>query len=199
MNIVERYDKQIRYSSVINYFVLSVQYALLWITAKQAGPETIKSYCAIVAFEFILVHSGIFMFGFAKLKFTLPIFLLFYGLFAYVINKSLTTNGLIISYMLIMLQRIRTIFFSTSNVVFNRFVYSFKVAIIYVSLMVFLVVIKDYIPGFGMSGPVTISDNNMVTKIQPHILLTFGTFYFLILAYLEYRALKKQHSGKIIL
>lgn len=66
MNIIEKYDTQFAYSSVVLNLSLAVQAYLLWINPSIEGVDKIYTIAILSSFEFFMIHSGVFMAVFSK-------------------------------------------------------------------------------------------------------------------------------------
>lgn len=87
-------------------------FLMVWIHPEQHDVSLINDLAILMAFEFIMVHSGVFMAVMPK-KWSLLIFFPFYGLFALAFQHSVINTNILYIYLLTVLNRMR---FAFSNV-----------------------------------------------------------------------------------
>ncbi|HBH06254.1 MAG TPA: hypothetical protein DDX92_06600 [Flavobacteriales bacterium] len=167
-------------------------------------------YTVLIGFEFIMVHSGVFM-AIIPRKFSLYILVPFYGLFALAFNASVTDNQILILFALVVLNRMRFAFTDVPPIVKVRSIlFSVLAAFIYfVSIMVMLP-LGGFLPEFGLDysyytefmEPLEHSVGGDFER-EPHRLIAFGAVFFLLLAILELfsgtMAKRMKSSGGIFL
>jgi len=92
--------------NVILYGLLVREMWHLWHAPIVEDVPRIATLSLLMGFEFILVHSGVFMSGFDR-KVTLLILVPFYGVFALIMNSLLPGNAVLYLYMAIVFVRMR--------------------------------------------------------------------------------------------
>mgnify|MGYP000228858295 CR=1 FL=1 len=61
MNIIERIDRPCEYVEVAQTALIACQYLYLWLFAGPDDAYKVYSLAILMAFEFVMVHSGLFM------------------------------------------------------------------------------------------------------------------------------------------
>ncbi|WP_278020059.1 hypothetical protein [Flavobacterium ginsengisoli] len=87
-------------------------FLMVWTHPELHPVSLINDLAVLMAFEFIMVHSGVFMAVMPK-KWSLFVFFPLYGLFAYSFNESVVNTNILYIYLLTVLNRMR---FAFSNV-----------------------------------------------------------------------------------
>ena len=64
MNIIERIDRPCEYVEVAQTALIACQYLYLWLFAGPDDAYKVYSLAILMAFEFVMVHSGLFMAAF---------------------------------------------------------------------------------------------------------------------------------------
>lgn len=82
MNIIERIDRPCEYVEVAQTALIACQYLYLWLFAGPDDAYKVYSLAILMAFEFVMVHSGLFMAA-MPLKASIRLFIPLYGLFAF--------------------------------------------------------------------------------------------------------------------
>ena len=80
MNIIERIDRPCEYVEVAQTALIACQYLYLWLFAGPDDAYKVYSLAILMAFEFVMVHSGFFMAA-MPLKASIRLFIPLYGLF----------------------------------------------------------------------------------------------------------------------
>lgn len=84
-------------------------FLMVWMHPEQHNVSMINDLAILMAFEFIMVHSGVFMAVMPK-KLSLFVFFPMYGLFAYGFNHSVINTNIFYIYLLTVLNRMRFAF-----------------------------------------------------------------------------------------
>jgi len=79
MNIIERIDRPCEYVEVAQTALIACQYLYLWLFAGPDDAYKVYSLAILMAFEFVMVHSGLFMAA-MSLKASIRLFIPLYGL-----------------------------------------------------------------------------------------------------------------------
>ncbi|MFR5958948.1 MAG: hypothetical protein ACLUHA_04915 [Bacteroides stercoris] len=120
-----------------------------------AGPDDaykVYSLAILMAFEFVMVHSGLFMAA-MPLKASIRLFIPLYGLFAFAFGHSMREGDytIIILYLATVLNRMRFAFFNVSKSVKQRVVRQSMIALaVYFVLTVSVVCAESVIPSFSL-------------------------------------------------
>ncbi len=196
MNIIEKYDKQFVYLSVVLNIMLAVQAYFLWSNPTLKDTDKIYTIAILVGFEFFMVHSGVFMAVLPK-KASLFIFFPLYGLFALAINSMAEGNTILYMYLIVVFQRMRFAFLDASKGLKNKAIgIAVYAAIIWFFLIFIILFNKDKIPYLALnkeylilSGFVNKHSIGVFTE-EPHVAMAFAIVYYLFLALTEYNFTK---------
>lgn len=130
MNIIERIDRPCEYVEVAQTALIACQYLYLWLFAGPDDAYKVYSLAILMAFEFVMVHSGLFMAA-MPLKASIRLFIPLYGLFAFAFGHSMREGDytIIILYLATVLNRMRFAFFNVSKSVKQRVVRQSMIAL----------------------------------------------------------------------
>ena len=156
----------------------------LWICPTAFSADTIVSTRALLAFEFIVLHSATFM------MLSKWVFVPMYFLFAYTFNMSSPDNAIMITYLVIVLNKMRYIFMKNGEelegINVAKSIYQFFLNYFPLILMFVLLGVIGFIPELGMSQAVL---KNMEVKrvgdVAHPTMMAFGFFYYLRAIYLD--------------
>ncbi len=204
MNPIQQYDKQISWITALSYLSLAIKHLWLWVAPIPTDIATIVSLSMLIAFEFIMLHSGLFMMAFSDFKKLVIFFILIYGLFAFGFNFFMPNNEIVYLYMFVILSRMRVIFFDKNETLkMNMFLYSVIRMMIYFVLIIPVVLSEKHIPALGLTKSFleknhydTFTENMSGVFIDsPQVALLFGFIYFSILSFFEsWKLLKKKKA-----
>ena len=205
MKIIEKFDRQFEYASILMNVFIAFQFFLLWMHPQISDVDKIATLSALMLFEFVMVHSGVFMAVMPK-KLSLYILIPFYGVFAWAFNHMVDDNLILIAYAMVILNRMRFAFSDVSKEIRNRAILrSVLSALIYFLLFFPAVLASAYIPKFGLNEAFIqasgygISNNTGGIFVEfPHASMAFGVAYYCLLAIMESRFLKRNFVGKQI-
>ncbi|MFK8270532.1 hypothetical protein [Capnocytophaga stomatis] len=197
--IIEKFDTPLEYFSIFQYLVFAGTYLYFWLFADISDAYKVYSLAMLIIFEFIMVHSGIFM-AVIPAKYSLLIFFPFYGIFALVFNLSLNLgdNQILILYLVTVFHRMRFAFFNTDKDIKNRLIlFSVLGALAYFILTFFSLIFSPILPYFALDEFFFNSDAYQnVKKMKgafvdtPHEAIIFGFLYYLALAFINFRLLR---------
>lgn len=154
MNIIERIDRPCEYVEVAQTALIACQYLYLWLFAGPDDAYKVYSLAILMAFEFVMVHSGFFMAA-MPLKASIRLFIPLYGLFAFAVGYSMREGDytIIILYLATVLNRMRFAFFNVSKSVKQRVVRQSMIALaVYFVLTVSVVCAESVIPSFSLGA-----------------------------------------------
>lgn len=168
---------------------LSYTFFRLWINPGIEDAATIYSLAVLMAFEFIMVHSGVFM-AVMPLRWSVFIFFPVYGLFALAFNTMIPDNTIIWLYLLVVLNRMRFSFVQVNKEVrIRQLGNSALAAMLYFILVIIVSFASGIIPDFGLttdyldaSGYHNIKLNGGLFLDVPKVALCFGALYYFLLA-----------------
>ena len=206
MNPIQKYDNQISWFTAISYFSIAIKHIWLWVSPIPSDMSIIVSLSMLVAFEFIMLHSGLFMLAFSEFKKMVLFFILIYGLFAFGFNYFMPNNEIIYLYMFVILSRMRIIFIEKNeNLTIELFKYSGLRMALYFVLIIPTVLSAKYIPALGLTkqflsenkyDDFTINMSGTFIKF-PQVALFFGFTYFTLLGIFDCWKLLNKKKAKV--
>lgn len=201
MHLPERFDKPISLFTVLTYFSLSLKHLWLWCWPDPNNMEALVTLGTLMAFEFIMLHSGLFMFALGSSQKLLIGLFVFYGLFAVVFNLNMPHNEVIYLYMFVVVSRARILFFEKrEDLKQDLLIYSFIRTIIYFVLVIAITLLAEKIPTMGLTSEF-LSGNNYrnytgntsgVFVDFPQVPMCLGFIYFALLGFLDAKKLWSQ-------
>jgi hypothetical protein len=193
-NIIEKYDKHFAYTGVLINLIMVYQFYILLTNPGLEDAHKIYTIAILTGFEFIMVHSGVFMSVFPK-KITLYFLFPIYGLFALAFNSMVEGNYILYLYLIIVFNRMRFAFADVSPAMKNRAVLGsvFNAMTWFVLIFVFAFNAEKF-KVFGLtdayltlSGYYEISGSDGgLTAEMPNVALLFAITYYLFLALIEF-------------
>jgi len=174
------------------YIALILQMLRVWIAPQADDIELILTLAVMMGFEFIMVHSGIFMAVMPR-KLSLFLFIPFCGIFALTMNALLPNNYILWLYGSIIFTRIRFAFSNPDQETINRSIsMSIKAAILYFVLIMSFSFGSGLIPEFGLtqdfltqSGYWDIVKTGGLFPEKPYVPIAIGVVYFSLIALIE--------------
>lgn len=201
MNILEHFDKPFEYASVLQTVTLAFAYGYLWCFATDQDAYRVYSFVVLMLFEFIMVHSGIFM-VFLPPKYSIWLFFMIYGLFAWGLNASLRIgdNTILIIYLTTILTRMRFAFFNVNKQIKHRIILmSIFAASIYFILLMGSVFVNKILPPFALDETFSKSEAYLQVKTaegllidKPYILIFMGFLYYSTISIVDFRLLQNK-------
>ena len=210
-NIMQKLLKVISKISVFSLFGiimngwLSYIFLSLWLHPQASDIELIYSLTILVLFEFILVHSGVFMSILGRSWKGWVGFILVYGLFALGMNTFVNGNQIIILYGVVVLNRMLTGILNSGKADKELGLSMSAVYVVtYFGLLLAVVFGSSYIPRCGLTEAFVQSTDYVSFNMaggdfadMPHVFMCFGVMYYLILMFVEINA--EIHSVKVSL
>lgn len=196
MNIIEKYDKHFAYTGVLINLLMAYQFYMLLTKPGLDDAQKIYTIGVLIAFEFIMVHSGVFMSVFPK-KLTLYVLFPIYGLFALAFNTMVEGNHILYLYLIVVFNRMRFAFADVSANIKNRAVVTSALNAVTWFILIFVFLFnQEKFQIFGLTDEyLTLSgyydivgDNTDVFNETPHVALIFAIVYYLFLALIEFFA-----------
>ncbi|WP_298485137.1 hypothetical protein [uncultured Maribacter sp.] len=201
MQIIEKYDRQFEYLGILINLLIAYQFYKIWSNPTINDASTVSALAALMAFEFIMVHSGVFM---AVMPRKISLYVLFpvYGLFALAFNAATENNIILIAYLVVIFNRMRFAFSDVSPALKNRAILtSVLAAIIYFILIFVIMFTMNSIPELGLheeyleiSGYNAAKTSGGVFIDTPHIAIFFGLIYYCFLVLIEVLLLYKPQN-----
>ena len=163
----------------------------LWLRPQASDVEMINNLTILVIFEFVLVHSGVFMSILGRSWKGWAGFIVFYGIFALAFNAMVNDNQILIIYGIVVLNRMLPVILSSKKTdKAQGLLMSFVYATIYLVLLFSVILGSSYIPQFGLTEAFLGSADFSVINLEgggffeaPHIIMCFGVLYYLILMF----------------
>lgn len=126
-------------------------FLMVWMHPNEHDVSMINDLAVLMAFEFIMVHSGVFMAVMPK-KISLFVFFPMYGLFALAFHNSVINANILYIYLLAVLNRMRFAFSDVSPEVRAAQIGKSAVKAMFYFFLIFAVCIgNDLIPKFGLT------------------------------------------------
>jgi len=197
-SIIEKYNKPFEYAGIVMYLLIAYQFLDLWLHPEQDDASRIYSMAILMGFEFVMVHSGVFMAVMPK-KTSLLVLIPFYGLFAWGFTSFLGNFDIIHIYMIVVFNRMRFAFSDVSAEIKNKAIIMSIIAAIIYFILIFICVFANGV--FGEQGLTeeflksTTYFDDLKTGGEfierPHTALSFGVFYYCALALFSSLLLRK--------
>ena len=172
ISIIEKYDRQFEYAGILMNVFIVYQLLQLWVFPQPTQAEKIYSMSSLMAFEFVLVHSGVFM-------------------------ALMPNNVILITYMFVVLNRMRFAFFNVDKKFKDRTILFSIIALIVYFILIFVVAFSsEILPPFGLTNEfLNLSGYNKLKNNlggsgglfldAPQTGLCLGILYYSILAIIE--------------
>lgn len=192
MNVIEKHEKPFIYTGIILNTFIAYQFCVLWLSPNIDDAPKILSFASLMAFEFVMVHSGLFM-AFMPRRISLFILVPFYGIFALIFTAIAKDSLILISYLLVIINRLRYAFSDVSKEMKGQLIIrSIGAMAIYFCLIFIILIFQGLIPEIGLnttflntSGYYNILTSSGVFVETPHIAIVFGMLYYILLAIFE--------------
>jgi hypothetical protein len=163
--------------------------------------EKVVGLSALIMFEFIMIHSGLFM-AVMPAKFSLFILVPFYGLFAFVLNKAVSDNSVVILYLAVVFNRMRFAFFNIDTKVLGQMILKSILAFgLYFILCLIILPLSNYLPTFALTDSFMqrayeagFFKSKGTFSFVPQATMCLGTIYYVLLPILEYKFIKKYNK-----
>jgi len=176
--------------AIMNGWLASL-FLSLWLHPQSNDVEMINNLTILVVFEFVLVHSGVFMSILGRSWKGWAGFIVFYGIFALAFNAMVNDNQILIIYGVVVLNRMLPVILSSKKTgKAQGLLMSFIYATIYLVLLFSVVFGSSYIPQFGLTEAFLESADFSSINLEgggffevPHIIMCFGVLYYLILMF----------------
>lgn len=187
----------------------------VWWFPEHFSVQTIYNLTVLFLFEFILVHSGVFMAAFARTKLVFAL-IPFYGIFALIINSMIMgdENLIIWLYAVIVANRIISGYQVKTKEEMGKNLFYSALLVLNFMLCLFSVMIFRFLVPYGGLTPQYLNEINYLYLIPqhsdyfnvPHIGMAYGTlFYGIPLVFITInsvssiykRVIQKLKTGKI--
>ncbi|NDV65707.1 hypothetical protein [Bacteroides sp. 224] len=173
---------------------LAYQYFRLWFSPTPADISQVYYFATLMAFEFVMAHSGVFM-AVMPVKWSLLFFFPFYGLFAWAFTSSVGDLSILWIYLIVVFNRMRFAFFNVDGVEKSRMVMSAVATIlIYFFLMLFIAIFSGLIPELGLSKDfleradyASVKRGSGLFLDEPQVAICFGAIYYILIAWADFK------------
>lgn len=186
--MIDKLDRSFAISGILLNCYILYQFLNSWINPQIDDVGAIYTLSVLIAFEFIMVHSGVFM-AVIKRSISIIFFIIFYGVFAWQFNKFVYDDKILIIYLIVVLNRMRFAFFNASKQQKDRQLGFSGLAVICYAFALFPVLIfHNYIPKLGLTAEFLSSSNfaqyaksdDLFTR-QPQVPMAIGCLYYTLL------------------
>ncbi|MDB2437209.1 hypothetical protein N9W89_00715 [Hellea sp.] len=182
---------------ILVYGALIYEMWRLWSAPTPDDTGRILTLAVMMGFEFIMVHSGIFMAAFPR-KISLFIFVPFYGAFALVFNSMTPGNEILFLYLGAVFIRMRFAFSNaTEEEIGANMSMSFLAVVLYFFLIIAFSIGSDHIPELGLTREFLTTTNYLnedtiggIFTEMPQVSMAMGMVYFGLLAFAEIKVYK---------
>jgi len=166
--------------------------ARYWISPDPENTDRLLTLAVMMGFEFIMVHSGVFMAVMPK-KVSLFFLIPAYSLFALAMNSMVPGNSILWLYFGVVLVRMRFAFSNPKGPELQAATTTSLCAVlIYFILLVIFALGAEAIPRLGLTDTFLIESGYRASITTgglfidtPHVPMAMGVVYFTLLAFLE--------------
>ena len=188
-----------RWVGVLIYLAMAGQMLRYLLAPGPEDGEAILTLGVLMGFEFIVVHSGVFMAAMGRSK-AILLFVPIYGLFAWVFNQFAPNNAVMWLYLSLVLTRMRFAFSNpTKESIARNGIFSFGAVTAYFFLVMIFAFSSEVLPQFGITDTYleqinysSLHNSGGIFVDLPHVPLSMGVIYFSLLAWMEWRLFRPQ-------
>lgn len=182
---------------ILLYLFMAFQFIRLWVSPSPDDAELVYYFAILMAFEFILAHSGVFM-AIMPPKVSILIFFPIYGLFALCFTSMIGDLSIVWVYLIVVFNRMRFAFMNVDPDEKMRVIgMSALTAIIYFFLIFIIAFCSGFIPELGLtkdyleqSGYENIKTIGGLFTDEPNVPMCFGAIYYILIALMEFKIKK---------
>lgn len=175
--------------TILQYVVFIALYLSMWISPSSFSNEFIMVSVTLIFFEFVLMHSGLFMMG----KVGVILFFPIYFAAAYKFNAIVPGNTILYVYLIQIVFRFLNTNSQKSKSILP-FLKSWASAFgAYVPAIVATVILASYLPYWGLN--LEVQEGIGVGNVALHHAMFFAVFYYSILIVWEFYFQKKDRSA----
>ncbi|MBP6575985.1 MAG: hypothetical protein KA796_04750 [Chryseobacterium sp.] len=186
-SILETIEPSFLFADFLMMGFMAFKYYILWSNPQTGDAANIFQMAGLMGFEFVMIHSGVFMAIMPKWL-SLLVFAPLYGLFAWAFNKIIGGDNLVAYiYMIAVFNRMRFAFFNVSEEMKQKQVGRSVFAAMFYFFLVFGVVLgTSLIPELGLSpenlekiGYTEAKTHGGLFLDEPKTAICLGTIYYL--------------------
>lgn len=192
INIIEKYNAPFEYIGAFMQLLLAYQFYMLWANPVATDLTKITDFIALIAFEFVMVHSGVMMAVMPKkvsIFFLIPV----YGVFAFVMNFLVSDNAILVLYGLVVFNRMRFAFSDVSQGIKSRAISNSTIAVVMYFVLLFVSAsYLEYIPVLGLTKSFlteTLYFENLNIRglffDEPQMSMALGVVYYIVMAFIS--------------
>ena len=192
-SILETIEPSFLFADFLMMGFMAFKYYILWSNPQTGDAANIFQMAGLMGFEFVMIHSGVFMAIMPKWL-SLLVFAPLYGLFAWAFNKIIGGDNLVAYiYMIAVFNRMRFAFFNVSEEMKQKQVgRSVFAAMLYFFLVFGIVLGTSLIPELGLStenlekiGYAEAKTHGGLFLDEPKTAICLGTIYYMGLCLLS--------------
>ena len=165
----------------------ATQFLLVWMHPEKCSVSLVNDLSILIIFEFIMVHSGVFMSGLPK-NISLYVFVPFYGIFAFGFNASVIDTNIFYIYLSTVLSRMLFAFADVSDEIRMQQLGKSAIKCTFYFFLMFAVALGHFfIPKLGLtqeylqnSNYFSIVKSSGLFIEKPYIPMCMGFLYYLI-------------------
>lgn len=205
MKIIEKYNRQFEYAGLLMTVFIAFQFYRIWQNPLLGDGPKIATMSLLMGFEFIMVHSGVFMSAMPK-KISLFVLFPFYGLFALAFNLAAEDNMVLIIYLIVIFNRMRFAFADVPQTIKEQNIFKSVLAALTYFVLIFPFAFgAEHVPEWGMTAekmntigyPGNTSASGLLIEM-PHVAIAFGFSYYCILAIIEAFSLRPRFGTPFV-
>ncbi|WP_123912127.1 hypothetical protein [Flavobacterium sp. AJR] len=188
------------------YAYYATVFLMVWLHPEQYNTSLINDLAILIVFEFIMVHSGVFMAVMPK-RYSIFVFFPMYGLFAYSFNNSVIDTNIFYIYLLVVLNRMRFAFSNVSDEIrLKEIAKSVFRAMLYFVLLFAVVLGNVFVPKLGLTPDFLekvhyfdeIKSSGLIME-KPYIAMCMGFLYYsLPVLFFLYRIIKRTYNSYFV-
>lgn len=199
VGVIEKYNKVFEYTGACMSLLLAYQYFLIWKEPYNYPVTRIMDFTILILFEFIMIHSGVFMAVMPK-KLSILILVPFYGIFTLAFNAMTSDNSLLLLYGFIVFNRMRFAFSDVEpDIRLKNILFSVFSMIAYVLLMFIVIGGSQLIPMLGLHNEF-LKESGYLDNLtvqgqfveQPHGAIVMGMLYSICIAGIQVMLITKK-------
>jgi len=189
-SIIEKIEPSFVFVDIIMMGFMSYQYFSVWFSPHLVDPNRIFQMAGLMGFEFIMIHSGVFMAVMPR-KISLLIFVPAYGLFAWAFNSIIGGDNIVAYiYLIAVFNRMRFAFFNVNeDIRSQQILRSAYAAITYFFLLIVVAIGSSIVPEFGLNdenltriGYDEAKTHGGIFLDEPQTAICLGAIYYFALA-----------------
>ncbi len=202
VDFVSKRQSQFLYLELFQYGIYAIIYLIAWVNPSTFSPEFILTLVLLIVFEFVMVHSGLFM---SLGKYAPLVFLPFYSIFAFAFNVIVPDNTILYLYTFTIINRLLLGFNINNRKGDHPMIRAFfRCFVSYFPVFIGSILFSSIIPDFGLTTEMQSfindsADHKSQGNITMKMMITCGFFYYLMLPFWEMYISRKNKEAINIL